>query len=185
MSLNPITIIPIIIILCLVPFVLGIVALYDIQKRNLGGKGRAVFAIITGAFYVTILICIGIANLGSGRSSSSGNSNDVGLGQIKQATAANIGFGDALIRGNESQMNDAILLFNIGGVSGCSPEYQTAHKELYESMIAAMVARTNRSGDWDFDRRYSEQKAQAYVDSAKRYITVTEREVSRLQSGGR
>jgi len=169
----------------LVSIVVGIVALQEIQKRNLVGKGRAVFAIITGTFYVLVLVSIGIANLGGSRSSGSGRSNEIGLGQVRQATAANIGFGDALIRGNESQMNDAILLFGIGGVSDCSFEFQAAHKELHDAMIAAKVARTNRSGDRDFDRMYSEQKAQAYVDSAKRYITVAEREVSRLQSGGR
>ena len=52
----------------LVSIVVGIVALQEIQKRNLAGKGRAVFAIITGAFYVLMLVGIGISNLGGGRS---------------------------------------------------------------------------------------------------------------------
>ena len=46
--------IPIIIILSLIPIILGIVALYDIRKRKLSGKKRAIFAIAVGCFYLAI-----------------------------------------------------------------------------------------------------------------------------------
>ena len=68
-------------IVSLVTLVLGIVALYDIQKRNLAGKGRTTFAIISGALYVIILLGIGIANFGG---SMSGNGSHVSFTVAEQ-----------------------------------------------------------------------------------------------------
>lgn len=53
----------------LIALVLGIVALQDVQRRNIAGKGRAIFAITTGTFCLVVLLCFGISNSGGGRSS--------------------------------------------------------------------------------------------------------------------
>ena len=181
------------IIISLITLALGIVALHDVQKRNLAGKGRAIFAIITGALCLLLLIGINIPSSGSGGSSGGGggrvNSNAVALAQLKQAAIAERDFVDALKRGNASDMREAAYAFDLGivsgsNVSGYSPEFLAIHKEHYTAMVGANFART-RSGNSDIEREYSKQLVQKYIDSANRYTAALERETARLKSGGR
>jgi len=58
----------IVVISLLIPIILGIVALYDIHKRNLSGKKRAIFAIVMGCCYLFIPIGITISHFGGGGS---------------------------------------------------------------------------------------------------------------------
>ena len=134
---------------------------------------------------IALLSLIGVVVDSSTRPSSGGGNRVAPDSQvqaeIRLVAAANGVFGDALIRGDEGGMRVAIEQFGDHFSSGCSPEFQAAHEELWKAMIAAMVARTSRSDNRDFDRRYSEQKAQEYIDSAKRYGSALEREITRLQ----
>jgi hypothetical protein len=130
----------------------------------------------------------GISNFGGGSSGGGGkrvNPNAIVLTQLEQALAAGADFGDALNRGNERDMKKATIEFGVVEISACSPEFQTIHKAHWEVMIVAMEARISRTGNRDFDRDYSEKKARVFVDSANQYLKAWEREVARLESGGR
>lgn len=146
-----------------------------------------------------VLIGIGISKFGGGgtyemkqpnplvvaQKQNSVDSNAFAVPQrVAQAMAAVKDFNNAFERGNESAMETAILEFG-SEVSGCSPEFQAAHKELFEAMTFVMVARTKSFGDRDSDMKFIEKQAQAYIDSMDRYMEASKRERARLQSGGR
>jgi hypothetical protein len=96
------------------------------------------------ATLIGVLLCVfvlivagieGISKLGGGGSRVAPiDSNVLVKAQLKLAVTANGEFGDALIRGHERDMNAAILEF-CDHISGCSPEFQAAHKNFGEQWL--------------------------------------------------
>ena len=111
------------------------------------------------------------------------NSNAVALAQLKQAAETVKDFNEA-IRGNERDMEAAYRKFG-NQVSGCSPAYQSAHAELWTAMTYVNEARTARSGSRDVDGRIFEQYVREYINAAYRYKDALDKEIARLESGGR
>ena len=148
-------------ILSLIPIILGIMALYDIRKRKLSGKKRAIFAIAMGCFYVLILVIIPFVIgtermllLGSRPSSGSTNRPSVSNERRANAEVNRIDqmfsihssgtdileeFAQASIRGNVDATRVATQRFERLDVSSFPADYRVAHQML----AAAMAEHTN------------------------------------------
>jgi ankyrin repeat protein len=112
------------------------------------------------------------------------NPNASVLAQLNKTVIALKDFKDAFIEGNERKMDvaiDAVMAFN---ASGLSPQFQAAHKELWEAMIRAKIAKTNRTGNRIYDLQNATEKLQALTNVTNKYSSALEKERTRLQSGG-
>ena len=140
----------------LIPIILGIVALYDIRKRKLSGKKRAIFAIAMGCFYVLILVIIPFVIgtekmllLGSRPSSGSTNRPSVNnerranaeVNRIDQmvrlhSSAVDIQdeFVQAMIRRDGEATREIAQRFSRLNVSSFPADYRVAHQQLATAM---------------------------------------------------